>query len=52
MRDTLKEHTLSRARQAYVDALHWTRTSPWALIALEIGIILGLWLAAMVVFCK
>lgn len=47
MRDTSDEHPLSRTYQA---CNGWLRTSPWALIVLEVGIVIGLWAAAAVVF--
>jgi hypothetical protein len=46
MRDTFKEHALSRTWQA---CDRWFRTSHWALIVFEVGIVVGLWAAVAVV---
>lgn len=47
MRDTSKEHALSRASRA---CYSWWNTSPWALIVLEVGIVIGMWIAAVAAF--
>lgn len=46
MRDTFKEHAVSRTWQA---CHSWFRTSPWALIVFEVGVVIGLWAAVAVV---